>query len=233
MVALALAAAEAWQQTEATRAAEQRAAPPRWSTGSGPRRGAVPDTEVVGDPVDRLPHVVTFSCLYVDGEALVGELDRRGLRRGVRLGLHLQHARAEPRPRGDGGAHPRQRARHPAAGGRGARPRRRRRARSARSLPDAVAAVRAELGAAGAVSAAVEVDARGLRCPLPVIRLAAAARDAAAGTVVTVLATDPAAASRRARVVPDARPGAADRRGRGRPATGRRTSGSYVVVGAP
>lgn len=39
----------------------------------------------------------------------------------------------------------------------------------------------------------VDVDARGLRCPLPVIRLAAAARDAAPGTVITVLATDPAA----------------------------------------
>ncbi|HEX8970094.1 sulfurtransferase TusA family protein [Oryzihumus sp.] len=39
----------------------------------------------------------------------------------------------------------------------------------------------------------VEVDARGLRCPLPVIRLATAARDAAPGTVVVVLATDPAA----------------------------------------
>lgn len=38
----------------------------------------VPDVEVVGDPVRRLPHVVTFSCLYVDGEALVTELDRRG-----------------------------------------------------------------------------------------------------------------------------------------------------------
>lgn len=38
----------------------------------------VPDVEVVGDPVDRLPHVVTFSCLYVDGEALVTELDRLG-----------------------------------------------------------------------------------------------------------------------------------------------------------
>jgi cysteine desulfurase len=32
----------------------------------------------VGDPDDRLPHVVTFSCLYVDGEALVTELDRAG-----------------------------------------------------------------------------------------------------------------------------------------------------------
>ena len=38
----------------------------------------VPDTEVPGEPVDRLPHLVTFSCLYVDGEALVTELDRRG-----------------------------------------------------------------------------------------------------------------------------------------------------------
>jgi cysteine desulfurase len=38
----------------------------------------VPDVEVVGDPVDRLPHLVTFSCLYLDGEALVTELDREG-----------------------------------------------------------------------------------------------------------------------------------------------------------
>jgi cysteine desulfurase len=38
----------------------------------------VPDVEVVGDPVDRLPHLVTFSCLYVDGEALLQVLDRRG-----------------------------------------------------------------------------------------------------------------------------------------------------------
>ena len=33
---------------------------------------------MVGDPVARLPHLVTFSCLYVDGEVLVHELDRRG-----------------------------------------------------------------------------------------------------------------------------------------------------------
>jgi cysteine desulfurase len=38
----------------------------------------IADVEVVGEPVERLPHVVTFSCLYVDGEALVTELDRRG-----------------------------------------------------------------------------------------------------------------------------------------------------------
>jgi TusA-related sulfurtransferase len=39
----------------------------------------------------------------------------------------------------------------------------------------------------------IEVDARGLRCPLPVIRLAEAARNAAAGTWIVVLASDPAA----------------------------------------
>ena len=38
----------------------------------------MPDVEVVGDPVERLPHLVTFSCLYVDGEALLHALDRRG-----------------------------------------------------------------------------------------------------------------------------------------------------------
>ncbi|GLY01776.1 MULTISPECIES: aminotransferase class V-fold PLP-dependent enzyme [Actinoplanes] len=38
----------------------------------------VPDVEIVGDPVDRLPHLVTFSCLYVDGEALLHALDRHG-----------------------------------------------------------------------------------------------------------------------------------------------------------
>jgi cysteine desulfurase len=38
----------------------------------------VPDVEVVGDPEQRLPHLVTFSCLYVDGEALLHALDRHG-----------------------------------------------------------------------------------------------------------------------------------------------------------
>jgi cysteine desulfurase len=39
---------------------------------------ALPDVEVVGDPVDRLPNLVTFSCLYLDGEQLVQALDREG-----------------------------------------------------------------------------------------------------------------------------------------------------------
>jgi cysteine desulfurase len=42
------------------------------------RVAEIPDTEVVGDPVDRLPHLVTFSFLYVDGEAIVDALNRRG-----------------------------------------------------------------------------------------------------------------------------------------------------------
>lgn len=38
----------------------------------------IADVEVVGDPVHRLPHLVTFSCLYVDGEALLTALDAEG-----------------------------------------------------------------------------------------------------------------------------------------------------------
>ncbi len=38
----------------------------------------VPYVEIVGDPNDRLPHLVTFSCLYVDGESLLHALDKRG-----------------------------------------------------------------------------------------------------------------------------------------------------------
>jgi cysteine desulfurase len=34
--------------------------------------------DVQGDAVERLPHVLTFSCLYADGEALVTRLDREG-----------------------------------------------------------------------------------------------------------------------------------------------------------
>jgi cysteine desulfurase len=38
----------------------------------------LPDVEVHGHPSERLPHLVSFSCLYLDGEALVTELDRLG-----------------------------------------------------------------------------------------------------------------------------------------------------------
>ena len=39
---------------------------------------SVPDVQVLGDPIDRLPHLVTFSCLYVDGEELLRILDAEG-----------------------------------------------------------------------------------------------------------------------------------------------------------
>ncbi len=38
----------------------------------------ISDSEVVGHPGERLPHLVTFSFLYVDGEAIVDALNRRG-----------------------------------------------------------------------------------------------------------------------------------------------------------
>ena len=38
----------------------------------------VPDVDVAGDPVRRVPHLVTFSALYVDGETLTLELDKAG-----------------------------------------------------------------------------------------------------------------------------------------------------------
>lgn len=77
-VPLALAAAVALEAASAEQAeadARRRALVDRLR-----RRVAaeVSDVEVVGSPGDRLPHVVTFSCLYVDGEALVTELDRAG-----------------------------------------------------------------------------------------------------------------------------------------------------------
>lgn len=55
---------------------------------------AIEDIDVVGDPDDRLPHLVTFSCLYVDGEALVGALDRLGF--GVASGSACTASTLEP-----------------------------------------------------------------------------------------------------------------------------------------
>jgi cysteine desulfurase len=77
-VPVVLAAAEAWRQTAAVAAGEERSAR---ELVDRVRRAAssVRDVEVVGDPDDRLPHVVTFSVLYADGEVLLEELARRGL----------------------------------------------------------------------------------------------------------------------------------------------------------
>ena len=77
-VPAALAAAAALQAVVAERA---EVAPRQHALVARLRAAAasLPDTEVVGAPEDRLPHLVTFSCLYVDGESLVHGLDRAGL----------------------------------------------------------------------------------------------------------------------------------------------------------
>lgn len=77
-VAAIVAAAAALRAVEAERSEQevrQRALVDRIRTAVA---ATVPDVEVLGDPVDRLPHIVTFSCLYADGEALLGALDRYG-----------------------------------------------------------------------------------------------------------------------------------------------------------
>jgi len=92
-VPLVLAAAEAWQHAVHERPDEQtsaRALTDRIRAAAA----AVPDVEVAGDPVDRLPHVVTFSALYVDGESIVGDLDRRGIE--VASGSACTSSRLEP-----------------------------------------------------------------------------------------------------------------------------------------
>jgi cysteine desulfurase len=54
----------------------------------------IPDIDVVGDPDHRLPHVASFSALYVEGEALVTELDRLGF--GVASGSACTASALEP-----------------------------------------------------------------------------------------------------------------------------------------
>ena len=77
VVPIALAAAEAWRQTQATRG-DQSALSSAIVGRLRAAAGDLADVDVVGDAQERLPHVLTFSLLYVDGEALVIELDRRG-----------------------------------------------------------------------------------------------------------------------------------------------------------
>ncbi|MFE7124578.1 cysteine desulfurase/sulfurtransferase TusA family protein [Streptomyces sp. NPDC057617] len=154
----------------------------------------VPDVEVVGDPQRRLPHLVTFSCLYVDGEALLHALDRAGfsvssgssctsstltpshvlramgvLSEGnVRVSLPLGTPEAEVD-------------------------------RFLEVLPGAVSGVRERLGAPvspgapGGGQPSLVVDALGKRCPIPVIELAKVFGGVPVGGTVTVLSDDEAA----------------------------------------
>ncbi len=154
----------------------------------------VPDVEVVGDPARRLPGVVTFSCLYVDGETLLHELDRAGF--SVSSGSSCTSSTLTPshvlRAMGvlsEGNVRvslpPGTRAEDVE--------------RFLEVLPGTVAAVREKLGAPAAtetVRAAgpdLVVDALGRRCPIPVIELAKVIGDVPVGGTVRVLSDDEAA----------------------------------------
>ncbi|MFI2376466.1 cysteine desulfurase/sulfurtransferase TusA family protein [Streptomyces sp. NPDC018964] len=156
----------------------------------------VPDVEVVGDPERRLPGIVTFSCLYVDGETLLHELDRAGF--SVSSGSSCTSSTLTPshvlRAMGvlsEGNV----RLSLPP----GTREEDVERFLSV--LPEVVAGVREKLGApvsAGPVPAeegdeALVVDAVGRRCPIPVIELAKVIGDVPLGGTVRVLADDEAA----------------------------------------
>ncbi|MEU9703242.1 aminotransferase class V-fold PLP-dependent enzyme [Streptomyces sp. NPDC047981] len=153
----------------------------------------VPDVEVVGDPVSRLPHLVTFSCLYVDGETLLHELDREGF--SVSSGSSCTSSTLTPshvlRAMGvlsEGNV----RVSLPAGTAEEDVD------RFLTVLPRVVAAVRERLGAPEAPTGAggsgsLVVDALGRRCPIPVIELAKVIGDVPVGGTVTVLSDDEAA----------------------------------------
>ncbi|SFC71893.1 cysteine desulfurase/sulfurtransferase TusA family protein [Streptomyces aidingensis] len=149
----------------------------------------VPDCEVVGDPVRRLPHIVTFSCLYADGEALLHALDREGF--AVNSGSSCTSATLAPShvlkamgvlsegnvrvslPPGTGEEEVR---------------------RFLAVLPGAVRGVRDQLTAGGAVTAdgddGLVLDTLGKRCPVPVTELGRVIGRVPVGGTVTVLSDD-------------------------------------------
>ncbi|MFC8677069.1 cysteine desulfurase/sulfurtransferase TusA family protein [Streptomyces griseorubiginosus] len=152
----------------------------------------VADVEVVGDPERRLPGIVTFSCLYVDGETLLHELDREGF--SVSSGSSCTSSTLTPshvlkamgvlsegnvRVSLPFGAVSEEVDRF------------------LEVLPGAVARVREKLGAPTPAVVAGEdalvVDALGKRCPIPVIELAKVIGDVPVGGTVRVLSDDEAA----------------------------------------
>ncbi|PBC63917.1 cysteine desulfurase [Streptomyces sp. Tue6028] len=152
----------------------------------------VPDVEVVGDPDRRLPGIVTFSCLYVDGEALLHALDREGF--SVSSGSSCTSSTLTPshvlRAMGvltEGNVRvslPTGAAEEDVE-------------RFLSVLPRAVAGVREELGAPAPTTVVraeeLVVDALGKRCPIPVIELAKVIGDVPVGGTVRVLSDDEAA----------------------------------------
>lgn len=77
-VPLALAAAEAWRQVAAERERESQEAAALIER-LRQRLGRIESVVVVGHPDNRLPHILTASALYVDGETVVHALAREGL----------------------------------------------------------------------------------------------------------------------------------------------------------
>ncbi|MFJ5305870.1 cysteine desulfurase/sulfurtransferase TusA family protein [Streptomyces sp. NPDC088350] len=153
----------------------------------------VPGVSVVGDPVRRLPGIVTFSCLYVDGETLLHELDRAGF--SVSSGssctsstLTPSHVLKAMGVLSEGNVRvslPRGALEEDVE-------------RFLAVLPGAVAGVREKLGAATPVTVVEEefslvVDALGKRCPIPVIELAKVIGAVPVGGTVKVLSDDEAA----------------------------------------
>ncbi|MEU5463456.1 cysteine desulfurase/sulfurtransferase TusA family protein [Streptomyces althioticus] len=156
----------------------------------------VPDVEVVGDPERRLPGVVTFSCLYVDGETVLHELDRAGF--SVSSGSSCTSSTLTPshvlRAMGvlsEGNVRV---SLPPGAEEEDVE-------RFLDVLPGVVAGVREKLGAPVSRTETVTrerdealvVDALGRRCPIPVIELAKVIGDVPVGGLVRVLADDEAA----------------------------------------
>lgn len=152
----------------------------------------VPDVEVVGDPERRLPGIVTFSCLYVDGEALLHELDREGF--SVSSGssctsstLTPSHVLKAMGVLSEGNVRvslPMGAAEEDVE-------------RFLAVLPGTVAGVREKLGAPTPATQAgpgeLVVDSLGKRCPIPVIELAKVFDRVPVGGTVRVLSDDEAA----------------------------------------
>jgi cysteine desulfurase len=148
--------------------------------------------EVVGDAERRLPGIVTFSCLYVDGETLLHELDREGF--SVSSGssctsstLTPSHVLKAMGVLSEGNV----RVSLPAGAAEGDVE------RFLEVLPGVVAGVREKLGAPTPSAAVQEdvlvVDALGKRCPIPVIELAKVIGTVPVGGRVRVLSDDEAA----------------------------------------
>ncbi|MCF2540837.1 cysteine desulfurase/sulfurtransferase TusA family protein [Streptomyces sp. FB2] len=155
----------------------------------------VPDVEVVGDPVRRLPGIVTFSCLYVDGETLLHELDRAGF--SVSSGSSCTSSTLTPshvlRAMGVLSEGNIRVSLPPGTDAEEVE-------RFLQVLPGAVAGVREKLDAPASGPVAREdgddvlvVDSLGKRCPIPVIELAKVIGQVPVGGLVRVLSDDEAA----------------------------------------